>query len=95
MTFVYMLRCADGSLYTGYTDDLEKRYRAHCEKKGAKYTVSHPPVAIAGAWETETKSDALKLEYQIKRLSKEEKERIVKNGFPGEEFSMIPAKKIL
>lgn len=77
MYYVYMLRCTDGSLYTGSTDDIDRRYAAHVAGKGAKYTKSHPPVALAAAWRTETKSEALKLEYRIKRFKKKEKERIV------------------
>ncbi len=78
MYYVYMLRCTDGSLYTGSTDDIDRRYAAHVAGKGAKYTKSHPPVALAAAWRTETKSEALKLEYRIKRFKKKEKERIVR-----------------
>ena len=75
---VYMLRCSDGSLYTGYTDDLDRRYAAHAAGKGARYTRMNPPVSIAAAWETETKSDALRLEARIKRLKKKEKEELLR-----------------
>ncbi len=84
MEIVYILRCADGSLYTGYTNDLEKRWNAHVLGRGARYTRSHPPVAIAAAWQTETKSDALRLEYRIKRLTREQKEDLLTEGLPEE-----------
>ncbi len=85
MYYVYMLRCIDGSLYTGSTDDLDRRYAMHTAGKGAKYTKRRPPVALAAAWKTETKSEALKLEYRIKQLKKEEKERIALGAtFPWE-----------
>ena len=93
MYFVYMLRCADGSLYTGSTDDPGKRFEAHAAGKGARYTRSHPPVGIAAVWRTETKGDALKLEYRIKHLSKEKKERLVRgesfDGFSEENRSCL------
>ena len=75
--YVYMLRCNDGSLYTGYTPNVERRYEAHCKGKGAKYTKSHPPIEIAAVWQTKSKHDALKLEYRIKHLTKPEKEALI------------------
>jgi len=77
MYYVYMLRCKGGSLYTGYTDDLERRYALHAAGKGAKYTKSRPPLCIAAAWETAQKSDAMRLEYRIKRLTKAKKELLL------------------
>ena len=73
MYYVYILRCADGTLYTGYTDDVERRLRAHNSGKGAKYTRSRRPVALAYAEEWPDKSAALKREAAIKRLSRAEK----------------------
>ena len=75
--YVYMLRCRDGSLYTGYTPDLQKRFREHMEGRGAKYTKSHPPIEISAAWQTDNKQDALKLEYRIKQLAKAKKEQLI------------------
>lgn len=75
--FVYMLRCRDGSLYTGYTTDLMRRYAKHCAGVGAKYTKSHPPVSIAAAWQVASKSDALRLECKIKSLGKQQKEALL------------------
>lgn len=71
--YVYILRCYDGSLYTGWTTDLEHRVKAHNEGKGAKYTRSRRPVELVYHEEFETKSEALKREAAIKRLSREEK----------------------
>ena len=73
MYYVYILRCADGTLYTGYTDDVERRLRVHNSGKGAKYTRSRRPVALAYAEEWPDKSAALKREAAIKRLGRAEK----------------------
>ena len=70
---MYILRCYDGSLYTGWTTDLKQRVKAHNEGKGAKYTRSRRPVELVYHEEFETKSEALKREAAIKRLSREEK----------------------
>jgi putative endonuclease len=70
---VYLLRCADGTLYTGITNNLEKRIKQHNEGKGAKYTRGRGPVALVKSFKRLTKSDALKLEYKLKKLSKAEK----------------------
>ena len=71
--YVYILRCYDGSLYTGWTTDLKQRVKAHNEGKGAKYTRSRRPVELVYHEEFETKSEALKREAAIKRMSREEK----------------------
>ena len=75
MYYVYMLRCRDGSLYTGMATDLRRRMRAHTEKTAAcaRYTRSHPPMALEAAWQTQTRSDALRLEALIKRLDRARK----------------------
>ena len=70
---MYILRCYDGSLYTGWTTDLKQRVKAHNEGKGAKYTRSRRPVELVYHEEFGTKSEALKREAAIKRLSREEK----------------------
>ena len=76
MNYVYILRCADGTLYTGWTNDLEKRLRAHNSGKGAKYTRSRRPVELAYFESFETKSEALRREAEIKNRSREEKLRL-------------------
>ena len=75
--FVYMLRCRDGSLYTGYTDNVERRLSVHQSGKGAKYTRSRLPVELAYQEELPDKSAALKREAEIKKLSRQEKELLI------------------
>lgn len=79
MYTVYMLRCSDNSLYTGITNDFEKRFKTHINKgkDAAKYTKSRKVVSVVARWETETKSDALKLEMRIKKLKKDRKEELI------------------
>mgnify|MGYP001156463503 CR=1 FL=1 len=82
MPVVYLVRCADGSYYTGWTIDLEKRVQAHNEGRGARYTRSRRPVVLVYQESVESKSEALKREYHIRRMSHEEKHAlsIKKNG---------------
>lgn len=75
--YVYMLLCADGSLYTGWTNNLAKRLESHQAGKGAKYTRSRLPVALAYYEEYETESDARKRECAIKKLSRQKKEELL------------------
>ena len=75
--FVYMLRCRDGSLYTGYTDDVQRRLETHQSGKGAKYTRSRLPVALAYQEELPDKSSALRREAAIKRLTRQEKLQLI------------------
>ena len=70
---VYILECGDGTLYTGITDDLERRLKAHSEGKGAKYTRGRGPLILRYREELPDKGAALKREYAIKQLSKAEK----------------------
>lgn len=70
---VYILRCGDGTLYTGCTNDLLRRLEAHRSGRGAKYTRSRPPVALAYREEAPDRSAALRREAAIKRLSRREK----------------------
>lgn len=74
---VYMLRCRDGSLYTGWTDDLPKRIAAHNAGQGAKYTRSRRPVALAYRETAADKSAALKREAALKKLTRPQKEQLV------------------
>lgn len=71
--FVYLVRCSDNSLYTGISTDVEQRIKVHNSGKGARYTKSRRPVVLIKFFECLTKSEALKLEYKIKQLSREEK----------------------
>lgn len=79
MNFIYILKCSDNTLYTGYTNDLNKRLKAHNSGQGAKYTRGRLPVEIVYYEEFETKNEALKREYFIKQLSREEKIKLIKN----------------
>ena len=72
-----MLKCSDGTLYTGWTNDLEKRVEAHNSGKGAKYTKARRPVELAYYEEFETKEQAMKREYAIKQLGIKEKQKLI------------------
>lgn len=80
MNYIYILRCADGSYYTGWTNDIEKRFKIHCEGKGAKYTRSRRPLQLVHVEEFETQSEARMREAFIKKLSRREKESLVGSG---------------
>ena len=73
MNYVYILRCNDDSLYTGWTNDLDKRIKAHSNGKGAKYTKSRLPVELVYFEEYENKVEAMRREYAIKQLKRKEK----------------------
>ena len=77
MNYVYILKCSDNTLYTGWTNNLEKRLKVHQSGKGAKYTRGRLPVELLYFEEFEEKSDALKREIRIKKLSKEKKLKLV------------------
>lgn len=77
--YTYIVRCSDGSLYTGWTNDLQKRLKAHNDGKGAKYTKTRRPVELVYSECFETKNEAMSREYQIKQLSRAEKLNIIKN----------------
>lgn len=81
MYYIYMLRCMDNSIYTGITTDIERRMEEHFgkDKKCAKYTETHRPKKLESVWQTETRTLASKLEYHIKTLTKEKKERLIVN----------------
>lgn len=77
--YTYMIRCEDNSLYTGITNNIEERFNKHLLGKGAKYTKSHKVEKIEVVWRSKDKSLASKLEYQIKQLTKIQKEKLI-NG---------------
>ena len=81
MYYTYILRCKDNSLYTGITTDLERRLKEHKEKgeKTAKYTLRHEAVKMEIAWKSENRVLASKLEFNIKKLTKKQKEELIKN----------------
>ena len=71
--YTYLLRCADGTLYCGWTNDLEKRVAAHNAGAGAKYTKARRPVELAYYETFATKQEAMRREVEIKRLTRQEK----------------------
>jgi putative endonuclease len=75
--FVYLLRCRDGSLYCGWSTDLDRRVAAHQRGTASRYTASRRPVELAAAWRTETRRDARRLEVRVKRLSRADKLRLL------------------
>ena len=77
MNWVYMLRCGDGSLYTGWTNDLARRLRAHQAGKGGKYTRSRLPVALVWHEDCASREEAMSREWHLKRLTREEKLKLV------------------
>ena len=77
MNYVYLLRCSDNSIYCGWTTDLNARLAAHNSGHGAKYTRSRLPVELVYYEKYEDKTEALSREWHIKRLSREEKLRLI------------------
>ena len=77
MYFVYIVKCKDDTLYTGWTTDIENRLAKHNQGKGAKYTRSRYPVALQYLWEFATKEEAMKKEWAIKRLPREKKLELI------------------
>lgn len=83
MYFVYMVRCRDGSLYTGSTDDVARRLAVHNSGRGAKYTRSRLPVELVWQEEQPDKSAALSREWHIKRMTRQEKLALVEGNAAG------------
>ena len=77
--YTYLLRCADGTLYCGWTNDLERRVAAHNAGTGAKYTKSRRPVELAYCETFATKQEAMRRETQIKRLTRRQKLALIEN----------------
>jgi putative endonuclease len=75
--YAYVLRCSDGTFYTGYTTDVERRVAEHDAGKGAKYTRGRTPVELVHVESFESRSAAMSREYEIKQLSRAEKEQLV------------------
>ena len=78
LNYVYILRCADGTLYCGWTTDLEARLATHNSGKGAKYTRSRRPVELVYSEAYDDRHDALSREWHIKRMSREEKLKLAR-----------------
>ncbi len=80
MNYTYIVECKDGTLYTGWTTDLERRIKAHNSGKGAKYTRSRLPVVLRYYESFETKQEAMRREYEIKQLTRKEKEKLIEKS---------------
>lgn len=78
--FVYIVRCSDTSLYTGYTNNIEARINKHNAGKGAKYTKIRRPVVLVYQEMYETKSEALRREYEIKTFTRQRKLKLIEEG---------------
>ena len=78
--YTYIILTEQNTLYCGYTDNVEKRFQAHLEGKGAKYTKSHKPVKIVYQKEFESKSEAMREEIRIKHLSRSEKLKLIESS---------------
>lgn len=77
MNYTYILECKDGTYYTGWTNNLEKRLKDHNEGKGAKYTRARRPVVLAYYEEFETKEEAMQREYAIKQMKRSQKAALI------------------
>ena len=75
--YTYILRCADGTYYCGWTNNLDRRLKAHNEGKGAKYTRSRRPLALVYYEAFSTKEEAMRREYEIKQLPRKKKEELI------------------
>lgn len=80
--FVYVLRCGDGTLYTGYTTDVQRRLAEHRDGRGAKYTRGRDPLDLARVERYASRSAAMSREHEIKALRRAEKERLI-DGYDG------------
>ncbi len=85
MNYTYILKCRDGSLYTGWTNNLEKRVNDHNAGRGAKYTKARRPVELAYYESFNTKEEAMQREYRIKQMSRTEKLGLLENGYSTQE----------
>lgn len=95
MFFVYILRCNDNTLYTGWTTDLNKRLKCHNSGKGAKYTRCRLPVEIVHYENLPDKSSALKRECEIKKLSRAEKLILIENTINSSEGNQWKIQSLL
>ena len=78
INYTYIVECSDGTYYTGWTTDIRKRILIHNAKKGAKYTRARTPVKLVYLEQADTKQQAMRREAQIKKLSRYEKELLIK-----------------
>ena len=83
MNYTYILECEDGTYYTGWTNNLEKRLKDHNDGKGAKYTKARLPVVLVYHEMFQTKEEAMRREAAIKRMTRQEKKRLIEQGTVG------------
>lgn len=77
MNYTYIVECSDGTFYTGWTNDLDRRIAAHNSGKGAKYTKTRRPVTLVYYEMFEAKEEAMRREYEIKQYSRRQKEKLI------------------
>ena len=80
MNYTYILLCSDGSLYTGWTNNMEKRLKDHNSGKGAKYTKGRIPVELVYYETFSTKEEAMRREWEIKQLGRKQKQQLIGTG---------------
>ena len=80
MNYTYIVECKDKTLYTGWTNDLQKRIKTHNDGKGAKYTKSRLPVRLVYYEVYKTKQEAMRREYEIKQLTREQKKKFIEKA---------------
>ena len=78
--FVYILRCSDGTYYCGWTNDIDRRLEAHNSGRGAKYTKGRRPVELVYLEDYESKEEAMKREYAVKQMTRQDKEKLIEHG---------------
>lgn len=78
--YVYIVRCVNDCLYTGYTKNVEQRVAVHNAGKGGRYTRAHRPVELVASWRFVTQRSAMQVEYQMKQLSRKQKLEIASGG---------------
>lgn len=86
MEYVYILKCSDNTLYTGWTNDINKRLEAHNSGKGAKYTKGRRPVVLVHLETFEDRGEALRREIAVKKLSRDEKWNLIMNDTDSEKI---------
>lgn len=82
MKYIYIVECKDGSLYTGWTTDINKRIKEHNKGKGAKYTRGRRPIVLKYFEQFNTKEEAMKREYQIKKMNRRDKLKLLESIDP-------------
>jgi putative endonuclease len=90
--YVYVARCANGSLYTGYSKNVEQRIAVHNAGKGARYTKANRPVELVACWSFQTKTKALQSEYAFKQLSRQKKLTLIEERYRLSFTSLDPRK---